>query len=287
MSQVVDTINGLAGHQGPIELANHLDLGGNRIQNLGTPVDAADALSSGHASGLYSASVLGPKLESGNSAPLKTYRAINNPNQREQLSSFLNDLMSTPPNANSIIPTITNGITVTISLPASQFRRSDGSWVNIMGRTDILSKPAQYAITSISCTGNVVTVNCVATGLVAGQVATISGVTPSSFNGTFILISSTGGGSVLGYQLDLGTATGTGGFVQVNGVYYYALPKRLNATVLLGPFSGDTAEQRLAANNDGFQIVAVVVITNNGGNVTVSGGGASPLVVSPAAGAFF
>jgi hypothetical protein len=164
---------------------------------------------------------------------------------------------------------------------------ADGSFVNIIGRTDILSTPAQFAISSISCTGDVVSVVAAPTGLIAGNVATITGVTPSSFNGTFVITSSTGGGANLTYQLDLGSTSGSGGFVQVNGVWYYAIQKRLNALKLLGPFSGDTAQNRLQASNDGFQIVAVVVITSSGGQISLSGGGGSPIVGAPTAGAFF
>jgi len=197
-------------------------------------------------------------------------------------------LMSTPPSANSIFPTLTNGGgSVTVSIPANKFMFADGSFVNIIGRTDILSTPAQFAISSISCTGDVVSVVAAPTGLVAGNVATITGVTPSSFNGTFVLTSSTGGGANLTYQLDLGSTSGSGGFVQVNGVWYYAIQKRLNALKLLGPFSGDTAQNRLNANNDGFQIVAVVVVTSSGGQISLSGGGGSPIVGAPTAGAFF
>lgn len=286
--QATDMLNTLAGYQGDIQLAGHLDMQSNRIKNVAIPVDESDALPSGHASGLYSASVLRPKLESGNANPLKSYRSLNNQNQREQLSSFLNDLMSTPPNANNLLPTITNGVgSVTVSIPAGQFTWADGSFVNTIGRTDILSVPAQFAIASISCSGNVVTVNCAASGLTAGEVATITGVTPSVFNGTFPLTSSTGGGAVMTYQEDLGTASGTGGFVQVNGVYYYSLRKRLQALTLHGPFSGDTLQNRIEACFDGGQIVAVVTITNSGGQISLSGGGGSPIVGSPTAGSFF
>jgi hypothetical protein len=287
-SQLCDAVNHTLGHSGVIEVADHISLGGNRIINLGAPQEETDALQSGTAQQSYSASVLAKQLEPAAASPLKGYRQINNKNQREQMSSFLNDLMSTPPSANSIFPTMTNSLgTVTVSIPSGRFQFADGSFVNLIGRTDILSPPAQFAISSISCTGNVVTVGCAATGLVAGQIATISGVTPSVFNGTFPLTSSTGGGAVLTYQEDLGTASGSGGNVQVNGCYYYAVQKRSQYIFLLGPFFGDTAQNRLEANNDGFQVVAVVVITNSGGQISQSGGGASPIIGSPTAGVFF
>lgn len=287
-SLLIDTVNTLAGYNGPIQLSDHLDLNGNRLQNLGTPVNETDALPSGHANDLYAPSVVRTSLESSGANPLKSYRQMNNRSQREQVSSFLNDLMSTPPNANDLLPTITNGTgTVTVSIPPGHFTWADGSFVNTIGRTDILSVPSQYAISSISCSGNVVTVNCAASGLIAGQVGTIAEVTPSVFNGTFTMTSSTSGGAVLTYQEDLGTASGTGGFVQVNGVYYYKLQKRLQALTLVGPFSGDTLQNRIQACFDGGQIVVVVVVTNSGGQISLSGGGGSPIVGSPTAGSFF
>lgn len=288
LNQLADTVNSLLGHNGEIELGNHVSLSGYRIKNLGAPVETTDALQNGTAASSYSASALQPKLQSGGTHPLTTYRILNSGSQRESTSSWLNDLMSAPPSANNLFPTITNGTgTVTVSMPSGRFTFADGSFLNTLPRTDILSVPSQYAISSISCTGNVVSVVCAASGLVAGNVATIAGVTPSPFNGTYPLTSSSGGGANLTYQEDLGTASGSGGYVQVNGIWYYALRKRSTALTLLGPYLGDTAQSRLQACLDGYCIVAVVTITNTGGQISLSGGGGSPIVGSPAAGAFF
>ena len=286
--QLIDTVNTLAGFNGEIELSDHLNMGGKNIKNVAEPVNPTDVISSFVANKKYSASALAPQLESGASQSLKSYRQLGNQQQRESNSSWLTDLMSTPPSANTIYPTLTNvGGGVKVSLPSSLFTFADGSTVFLTGRTDLLSKPAQYAISAISCVGNVVSVTAAATGLAAGQVGTITGVAPSSFNGTFTMITSSGGGANLQYQLDLGTVSGAGGFVQVNGCYYYAVKKRTNFISLLGPFSGDTLQNRLQANFDGFSIVAVVVLTASGGQVAQSGGGGSPIVGSPTAGSFF
>jgi hypothetical protein len=288
LHQLTDTVNTLAGHQGDIQLASPLDLGGNRIKNIGAPQGSGDALQNGTAASTYSAAALKSSFEAGGPYAFSGYRQINNQDQREQVSSYMNNLMSSVPNANNLYPTLTNsGGSVSVSVPAGQFFFSDGSSVNTTSRVDLLSKPTQYAISSISCSAGVVTVNCVASGLVAGSVATITGVTPSAFNGTFTLSSSTGGGAVLTYQDDLGTVSGSGGYVAVNGVYYYALRKKSTTLALLGPFSGDTLQNRIQANYDGFQIVCVVTITNSGGQVAQSGGGGSPIVGSPTAGSFF
>lgn len=289
LSQVADTVNSGNGYNGPVTLANHLDLNGNRVMNIGAPTSETDAVSSGVATSRYSVAALGPQLEANVKTGLKSMRRLNDTNQREQSSSWLNDLMSSVPSANEIFPIISNvGSQVQVVIPSGLFTFADGSTIMLISRTDLLAKPAQYAITSISCTGNTVTVLLAASGITAGQAATITGVTPSAFNGTYGIASSTGGGTTLTYQLDLGTLSGSGGFVQTNSVWYYAVKKRDPTVHLLGPFNSDTMQNRLQANFDSFTIVAVVVITDNGAQVQLSGGGGSPITgASPAAGAFF
>jgi hypothetical protein len=132
----------------------------------------------------------------------------------------------------------------------------------------------------------VTVVTTAATGLAAGGAFTIIGVTPTGFNGNFSTTSVTPPDTFT-YQDLLGTVAGSGGDVQLNNVWYYTAKKRSSDIFLLGPFSGDTADNRLNANVDGFQIVAVVVLTNSGGIIQSSGGGGSPISGSPAAGAFF
>jgi hypothetical protein len=287
-SNLVDRVNSLLGYNGTVEIGNHLSLNGKRIINVGEAVGPADAVSQALAESKYSAAALQPQIAPGGKFSIVGYRQLNSGTQREQQSSWLNDLMSSVPNANAVYPTITNGIgDVMVALPSTRFTFADGSNVILEARTDVLSKPAQYAITSIACVGNVVSVVCAPSGLAAGQVATIAGVAPSTFNGSFVLTSSTGGGANLEYQDDLGTVTGAGGFVQVNGVYYYAVRKRSTVITLLGPYPSDTAQNRLNANFDSFQIVAVVTVTNSGASLTDTGGGGTPIIGSPTAGAFF
>ena len=287
-SQLIDTVNTLCGYNGPTKLADALDLGGKRIMNIGAAVEETDALSSGLAESQYSASALSPELAPSGSRPMPGYRILGSATQRESQSSFLNDLMSTPPNSNGILPTLTSGVgTVTVTIPASLFTFADGSTLLLQARTDILTVPAEFAISAISCVGNLVSVTCAPSGLVAGQAATITGVDPASFNGTFPIISSTSGGADLEYQLDLGTVSGAGGFVQVNGVYYYSVAKRSTIIRLFGPYASDTLQNRLQASPDGYQIVAVVTLTRSGGILDSTGGGGSPIVGSPTAGSLF
>lgn len=288
MSQIIDAVNTHSGYMGPQKLASGLDLDGNKISNVGAAEGPADVLTSGQAETKYSAAALRPQLESGGKHPFVGYRQINNGTQREQQSSWLNDLMSTPPAASTVFPTITNtGLGVQVSIPESTFTFADGSTVSLQGRVDLLSLPAQYAISSLAVSAGVVTCDCSPSGLVAGEVATIVPGTNATFAGTFQLISSTGGGSVLQMQNSSASGTDASGDVQTGHIYYYSIKKRAKNLVLNGPFSVDNASNRLEVCADGSQIVAVVTVTNSGGQLASSGGGGTPLTGPPASGSFF
>lgn len=288
LSQLADTVNTHSGYNGPIGLANHLSLSGNRLMNIGEPEEDTDAISSGVAQDNYSVEALGPQLESSSKTGLKSMRRLNDQNQREQTSSYMNDLMSAVPSANELFPFLTNvGSQVQSQLNSTLYTWADGTTIQTIARTDLLSKPTNVTIVSISCVGNVVTVVTSAPhGLAAGQAATITGVTPSSFNGTFG-VTSVANPTTFTYQLDLGTTTGSGGTVEINGVYYYSLKKRDPTVHLFGPFPADSPQNRLSANLDGSKVVAVIVITSSGAQANQSGGGGSALTGPPAAGAFF
>lgn len=286
--QLTRAINYALGYSGPITFSNDLDLQKNRIKNVGDAKEATDVVTKMVADANYSATALKPQLEANGSNSLSTYKQLNSGTQREQVSSFLNDLLSSPPSASTVFPTLTNsGGNVQVSIPASIFTFADGTTINLQGRTDLLSRPAQYAITSLSVSSGVVTCNCAASGLVAGEVATIVPGTNATFAGTFQLTSSTGGGAVLQMQNPSASGTDSSGFVQVGSIYYYSISKRMNNLVLNGPFTTDNATNRLTVCVDGSQIVAVITITNSGGQVSSSGGGGTPLVGPPASGSFF
>ena len=138
LSQLVDAVNSHSGYNGPVTLANHLDLSGNRVMNVAAPTADSDVLTSGAAKSSYSAPVLKEQLKPGSANAMAGYRILNHNGQREQSSSFLNDVPSSVPNANQIIPLLTNGVSsVTVSIPASVFTFADGSTIQLSGRTDI------------------------------------------------------------------------------------------------------------------------------------------------------
>ena len=288
MSQLIDNVNTLAGHSGPVQIADDLDLSGNQIKNVAPPSAGGDVLTSAAAEAKYSAAALKPQLSPNGSQPMPAYRIINSGSQREAQSSFLNDLMSTPPNANNIYPLLSNvsgGVQVII--PSSPFTFADGSSILLLSRTDTLSLPTYYAISTIACVSNLVTVQTVNPISVSrGQVVTIVGVSPAGFNGPWEATSYTSPDEFT-YQDFLGTVSGSGGNVELGNTYYYTVKKRSQLVTLVGPLSGDTSYNRLKVCNDGSQIVAVVSLTSSGGVVAQSGGGGSPIQGSPTAGAFF
>jgi hypothetical protein len=63
--QMIDTVNSLLGYNGPIQLADSIDMQGARIQNVGAPEADTDAVSQGAASGQFGASAMVPKLNAG------------------------------------------------------------------------------------------------------------------------------------------------------------------------------------------------------------------------------
>lgn len=289
-SQLVDAVNTLLGYNGPIPLQDHIDLGGKQIKNLGAATEDADAISSAIAQSRYSPAVMAKNLEPNNQGQgFKGYRILSNSSQREGTSDYMDDLMSSTPNANGILPTLqTVGGGVQVNIPASTLQFASGNTVQTQARTDILSPPSSYPISSIAAVANVVTVTLsAASGLTVGQTMTVVGVTPAQFNGAYFITASSGGGTTLQYVADIGTISGSGGDVEVANVYYYAIRKRSNLLQLFGPFNGDTAQNRLQVNYDGFQILAVVSLTASGGQVSQTGGGGSPIIGSPTAGSFF
>jgi hypothetical protein len=285
---LVDKVNGLAGHDGPVKLASHLDMSDNTIQNVkpgGTPNEVVTSATGDKA---YGAATIRQQLEGSGKQSLKSMRRLNDNNQREQSSTFLTDLMSTTPNANTAqVFYVNGGSTTQVTVPATVLGFSDGSQVNLASRTDVLANPTVITIVSITVTGTTATVTTATPhGLIAGEVAFIDGVTPSSFNGAFAVtgVSST---TVFTYEIVTGAPSGSGGTVSLGGVYYYYATKQSKTMALIGPFSADTPQNRLNANTDTKQIVAVAVLSSSGGVNGQSGGGGTPTIGAVNSGSFF
>lgn len=276
-SNLCDRINSLLGYSGTIKLGNHVDLGGNRILNLGAPTSPSDALASGIAEQNYSATALQPKLQASGPNSLPTYRMLNSPSQREKSSSWLNSLLSTPPNSNNINPiTTTSGGVTTVTIPASIFQMGDGSKRYLPARTDTLTNPEDIAITSFTVSGGVATVVLAVaptppftdtTVVYIAGTGQIDGTFPveSIINSTTFTINVTSG------------VSGTGGTVSSGGTFYYYLNGSFNKVMLsVLPSSSDSPFNRLGISGDNFQLLAVIRINASGKVQDGTAGGATP-----------
>lgn len=287
-SELVDKVNGLAGHNGPIVLENHVDVQGNRITNVGAALTSSDVVSQAFAQSNYSATALRPQLEGSGSTPLQTVRQLNSTFQREQTSSYLNDLYSTPPNANTAdVNFVNGGGTTQITVNATVVGLADGTNIAIAGRTDTVTNPTSIGIVSITGTGASATVvTGTAHGLIAGEIVYIAGNSAAIYNATW-QVSGVTPPNTFTIQGSFGITPGLGGTASLGGVYYYVAQKKKLTLTLVGPFDADTPQNRLLANLDGSQIVAVAVVNGSGGVPSQSGGGGTPTTGAVNAGSFF
>lgn len=283
MSNLQDAVNILGGHSGEIQLSNHLNLGGNKITNVGSAASATDVLTSGQAETKYSAAALRPSLEAGGSQPMVTYRQINSQTQREATSSWLNNLLSTPPNSNNINPLVSSsGGSTTVTIPASILKMGDGSTRYLPSRTDTLSNPASYSISTFTVASGVATVNLSSTpspALAANTVVYISGT--GQIDGTFPIATIV---SPTSFTINVSSGvSGSGGTVATGGTYYFYLNNKFNKVNLsVLPSASDTPFNRLGISADGFQLLAVVSVNSSGHVQNGTAGGATPTITSTA-----
>jgi hypothetical protein len=283
MSNLQDAVNILGGHSGEVELSNHLNLGGNKITNVAAPAADSDVLTSGAAETKYSAAALRPQLESSGTHPFVGYRQVNNQGQREKTSSWLNELLSTPPNSNNINPIVSSsGGSTSVTIPASILQMGDGTTRYLPSRTDTLTNPASYSITSFTIALGVATVVLSSTpspALAAPTVVYISGT--SEIDGTFPIASIV---SPTTFTINVSSGvSGTGGTVETGGICYYYLNKSFQKVMLsVLPSSSDTPFRRLGISGDGYQLLAVVSINSSGTVQVGTAGGGTPSVVSTA-----
>ena len=161
--QLAGCRNILGGHSGEIELSNHLNLGGKKISNVAPGEGATDVLTSEVAEAKYSAAALQPQLQAGSKTPLGTYRMLNSGTQREQTSSWLNDLLSTPPNSNTINPIVSSSRRIYIRNHPGK-HCADGGWnKTVLAFTNRhVDKPGKlFRITTFTVSAGVATVNVV------------------------------------------------------------------------------------------------------------------------------
>jgi predicted phage tail protein len=272
LTNVVRTLNANIGTAGPVAMPSGIDAQGSKITNVGGVGPEHEAVSRSFAEANYSASAIKPKLEGGGSHALQTVRRVNDQQQKENYSTFLEGALNTAPTTNTA--TITgSGSTVTVS--AGYHLLVSGNIQSFSARTDTVSLPSSVAIVSLSRSGSIVTaITSSASGYTPGSVVNITGASDSTFDGSYVL--ATAVGTTLTWRQVAANSTAIGGTVSEAGVYYYRLARNQTTLSLLGPYGADSQQNRLQANIDGGVLIAVAVFTGGGFDATQSAAGTTP-----------
>lgn len=273
LTQLTKAVNANIGTAGPVVQPSGIDVQGAKILNVGGIGSQHEAVSKSYAEANYSAAAIAPKLEGGGSHPLRTLRRVNDGQQQEKYSTFLNSVANVAPTSNT--STISaSGFTVTVS--AGSHQKVDGSLVSYALRSDTLSSSSPIGIISLTRTGGVVTAVVYSpSGLLPGDSVTIAGAPDSSFNGTFVvatILSSTS----FTYTQAGADATTSGGTIATGAIFYYFLRTGSQTLSLSQKFDTDTQSNRIAANKDGSVLIAVVSVNGSGIDLTTSAAGATP-----------
>lgn len=207
LNKLAAEVNRLGGNYGSILIQSNIDMGGFRIINLGDAVDSGDGVSKSYADDNYGGSAVRAEMEATGQQVLKTARRLNDSNQREAYSTFLNNTGG--------VPVYVNDSTVSVA--------------------------AAGANSDITVT--------------AGTVNFQDGKSTIPFSGVLDTVANPGVGS---------------------DVYYYYFDLYRKQVAKIGPYSTDTANNRLQANTDGRVYIGVATVNAGGGGT--GGGGANPWV---------
>lgn len=276
LGQLFNAASASQGAAGKPIIPSGIDVAGAPISNVGEPQSPTDAISKSHAEANYSAAALAPQLEAGGPHSFKGYRSLNSKSQQESYSTFLNRVANTTPTTNSTVVTAgpPSGGNVTITIPAGQQLLMDGSVQTFGTFTVTVALPSSQAIASIVRTSGVVTASGSFTGLTAGESIYVSGVSDSSFDGDYELL--TAGGSTLTWaQLHFVDASSTSGFATTGGAYYFYLKYPSQTLDVVGPMPQDSQLNRLQSNLDNQTLIAVAVVNASGLVTQQSAGGAT------------
>lgn len=282
LTLLTNRVNALSGNGGPVTMKAGIDLAGSNVSGSGTPQKPGDLVSHEFAQSQYSPEAIAPHLEAGGKAALKSVRRIGDKAQKEPNSTFLNNVMNTSPTTNTATvafdPPSGGGVTIHVSSGVHQYVDNQ-TVVPFSSRTDTVSLPASYTIGLITRAAGIVTATLGVNNVKPGQLLSIAGVTDSSFDGSFEVISTPTSTTATWKQVG-GNASSSGGTAALGGCYYYFLKTQSTTLSLDGPFSADSQQNRLSVNVDGQVLIAVAVINSSGGDTTASAGGATPTVAT-------
>jgi hypothetical protein len=270
-------LNDISGINGPISLANHINLNGNRIQNVGAPVSPTDAIPNSYANDTYGAKALAPAFNALGKQVMQTYRQLSNPNQREMSSSFLNNLHSSSPTTNTsiVIPGTPSGGFTPVTITGGLHQFMDRSQFPYAAYNDSLPLATIYTIS-----GTLTRTSGVVSGATSGPNSLVVGdtvaivTTDHSFNGQFVLVSAVSPNFT--YNQSAPDGTSAGGTISFGNVYYYLRFAGQSVLHRVGPFGVDSWGNRLPGSYDQSTLIAVVVVNGSGVDVNNSSAGATP-----------
>ncbi len=272
---IAQALNAQAGHAGPVTFNDDVNLNGNKITNVGAPLTPSDVITLDYANENLGASAIQPQLEATSQSPLQTYRQLNSKVQRENYSSFLNGVLNTAPTANTAtLSAITSGGSTEVTISGGFHQRVDGSQVPFASRTDTVTNPAFFTISSLTRSGGIVTAVLTSsfTGGVGSQIGVVAAAN-SSWIGVFIVL--TVAGSTITYAQLGPNDSESGGIITILKTYYYTISRGQNTLGLMSA-GADTWSDRVPPSLDGTTIIGVVVVNSQGLDTINSAAGASP-----------
>ena len=140
LQEMVEEINRLGGLNGPIEIFDQLRMKGNRICDVGEPESDTDVATKSSASS-DAVSATQTAMEITGNSQLQGIRRLNDDNQRERKSTYLNEIGSTPPNSNDSTVTIGTGDPALITVSAGTAITADQSTVRYAERQVSKDRP--------------------------------------------------------------------------------------------------------------------------------------------------
>ena len=272
-------VNSLIGFSGPININNHLNLNGNKITGVGQATSPSDVVTQSFAESNYGAAAIAPQIQALGKQVMQSYRRLNDNKQRENSSSFLNNLQSTSPTTNTsiVIFGAASGGFVPVTITGGLHQFMDRSQQPYAAYNDSLPLPTVYSISgSLIRSGGVV--NGATTGsntLVPHDTVAVINSGDPSFDGQFVL--ATASSPNFSYNQSAPDATASGGSISFGSVYYYLRYIGQSILTRVGPFAIDSWNNRLPGSYDASTLIAVVVLNGSGGdNVNSAAGGTPP-----------
>jgi hypothetical protein len=273
-------INYILGHGGePPYLKSGANFGGMPVKNVGAPSSPGDVVTQSFANSTYGAAALAPQFQALGKHVFQSYRRINDRQQRENYSSFLNGVLNTTPTANTatLSQGSSSGGAIPITVSSGFHQRLDGSQVPFASRTDNLTLPLNYALSSLTrvgATGIVTGITSGANTIAVGNGIGIGGAIPITWQGNFVVLTVSPPFTFTYFQPGPNDST-SGGEVSLLSTFYYTISKGQNQLGLVVSSGADTWSNRASASQDGSTIVAVVTLNYQSMDLINSAAGAT------------